>query len=127
MTGDKPKGPQKAEAPNKVVQGSFEERLRAASEQRAKVFAAKAAAQEAAEFAESAGSADSFETRPKRAADLFPRLIDASADVQVSKTPDDSGKLVSRLMLLSAFLVGAVAGCIGTIVWIKAVTLPGML
>ena len=126
MTGDKPKGPQKAEAP-KVVQGSFEERLRAASEQRAKVFAAKAAAQEAAEFAESAGSADSFEARPKRAADLFPRLIDASADVQVSKTPDDSGKLVSRLMLLSAFLVGAAAGCIGTIVWIKAVTLPGML
>ena len=161
MTGDEPKEPQKVEVP-KVLRGSFEESLRAASEQRAKVFAAKAAAEaeakdkpdgapirarryikpgsrtrldaliashdvtssKADEFAD---SADSFDARSERAADLFPRLTDASTDVQISKTPDDPSKLVSRLMLLSAFLVGAAAGCIGTIVWIKAVTLPGIL
>lgn len=79
---------------------------------------------EAAEFGY---SADSFEPRSERASDLLPRLADAPADMQMSKTSDDPGKLVSRLMLLSAFLVGAAAGCIGTIVWVKAVTLPGIL
>ena len=79
---------------------------------------------EAAEFGY---SADSFEPRSERAADLLPRLADAPAVMQMSKTSDDPGKLVSRLMLLSAFLVGAAAGCIGTIVWVKAVTLPGIL
>ena len=79
---------------------------------------------EAADFAY---STDSFEARSERAADLLPRLADAPAVMQMSKTSDDPGKLVSRLMLLSAFLVGAAAGCIGTIVWVKAVTLPGIL
>lgn len=73
------------------------------------------------------GSTDSFEARSERAADLLPRLADAPAVMQMSKTSDDPGKLVFRLMLLSAFLVGAGAGCIGTIVWVKAVTLPGIL
>jgi hypothetical protein len=79
---------------------------------------------EAAEFAD---FVDSFEPRSERAADLLPRLADARADVQMSKAPDDPDKLVSRLMLLSAFLVGAAAGCIGTIIWVKAVTLPNIL
>lgn len=76
---------------------------------------------------EFAGSMDSFEARSERAADLLPRLADAPADMRMSKTSDDPGKLVSRLMLLSAFLVGAAAGCIGTIVWMEVVTLPGIL
>jgi hypothetical protein len=154
MTGDKPKEPQKAEVPN-VVQGSFEERLRVASEQRAKVLAAKAAAEadvapvrarkyikpssrvyhntlstssyttffEAPEFADSAYV---FQVPPKRASDLLPRLADASADVQVSKVPDRLGKMLPRLILLCAFLMGAAAGCIGTIAWIKAATLPSI-
>ncbi len=75
---------------------------------------------------EFAGSADSFEPRSERAADLLPRLADASTDDQASKTSDGPGKFVSRLMLLIAFLVGAAAGCIGTIVWMKVVTLPGI-
>jgi hypothetical protein len=156
MTGDKPKEPQKAEVPN-VVQGSFEERLRVASEQRAKVLAAKAAAEAEADVApvrarkyikpgsrahhntlstssdttffeapEFADSAYVFQVPPKRASDLLPRLADASADVQVSKVPDRLGKMLPRLMLLCAFLMGAAAGCIGTIAWIKAATLPSI-